>query len=94
MLVKLDDEILFEIDDTMIKLLAHDLLDPISEIKRRLQYIIDHKCDQCYERLEKEYLDVLRQDDSVKSIPKSKKDFVDLVVLRQDYKNRRQREEI
>jgi len=37
MQVKLDDEVLFEIDDRMINLMGHDLLDPIPDIKRRLR---------------------------------------------------------
>ena len=92
MKIKLDDEILFEIDDRMMQLIAHDLMDPKVEIKRRLRYAIEHKCDQIYERLEKEWLPKLREDPKIDSIPKSKTALCDLIFSRQDYKNRVQRE--
>lgn len=94
MQVKLDDEVLYEITESQLQLLAHDLVDPISEIKRRLNYIVEHKCDQCYERLEKEWLPILRDDPNVSSIPKSKVDFIAAVVSRPDYKNRAARDPI
>jgi hypothetical protein len=37
MLVKIDDEVIFEIDERMVKLIAHDIEDPITDIKRRLR---------------------------------------------------------
>lgn len=91
MKVMLDDEVLYEIDDRMIALIAHDVEDPIAHIKHLLRYFVQHKCDQCFQRMEKEYIDVLRNDDIVKSIPKSRTEFVDLVTSRKDYKNRKQR---
>lgn len=92
MKIKLDYEVLFEIDERMIKLFAHDLLDPIEEIKRRIRYAIEHKCDRIYERLEKEWIPKLREDPKVDSLPKSKTALCDLIFSRQDYKNRAQRE--
>ncbi len=92
MQVKLDDEIIFEIDDLMIKLLANDLLDPISEIKRRLQYIIEHKCDRCYERMHQEWTKKFSEDPNITSIPSKKRDFVNAVVSHPKYKNRIQRD--
>ena len=92
MKVKLDDEVLFEIDETMLKLLAHDLIDPIAEIKRRLRYIIEHKCDRCYERLEQEYKQKLIDDPEIPALPKSRRDMANLILSHKDYKNRSQRE--
>ena len=89
--VKLDDEILFSIDDIMLKLLAHDLDDPIEEIKRRLKYIIEHKCDMCFQRLNDEYLPKLENDPDIHSIPKSKRDRVNLICQLPYYKNKQQR---
>lgn len=93
MKVKLNDEVIFEIDERMVKLLANDVLDPINEIKRRLQYIIEHKCDMIYERLEKEWLPKLREDKKITSIPTSKTALCDLIFSRPDYKNRSQRDD-
>jgi len=92
MQVKLDDEVLFEIDDLMVNLLAHDLLDPIQEIKRRLKYIIDHKCDQCYERMRLEWTQKFTNDPNMTSVPTKKADFVNLVLTHPDYKNRVERD--
>lgn len=93
MKVKLDDEVLFEIDETMLKLLAHDLLDPVEDIKRRLRYIIEHKCDRCYERLEKEYKQKLIDDPEIPALPKSRRDMANLMLSHKEYKNRAQREQ-
>lgn len=85
MIVKIDEEVIFEIDDLMLKLLADDLEDPISEIKRRLRWVIEHKCDQCFKRLEQKWMPVLREDPFVDSIPKSKSKFCDLVFSHRNY---------
>lgn len=92
MKVKLDDEVLFEIDERMVKLIAHDIIEPLEDIKRRLRYIIEHKCDQCFARLQKEWLEKLSNDPSIDSIPSKKAAFVDLVLAHPEYKNRSQRE--
>jgi hypothetical protein len=94
MQVKLDDEVLYEIDDHMLKLLAHDLLDPIAEIKRRLEWVIKHKCEQCEKRIEEEVITELINDPSYEWIPKDKKKLVEMFMKRADYKNRAQRESL
>ena len=92
MQVKLDNEVIFEIDDRMVKLLAHDLLDPIGEIKRRLRYIIEHKCDQSYERMKAEYMPKFEVDPSITTIPSKKTTLADFIMAHPSYKNRSQRE--
>lgn len=92
MQVKLDNEVILEIDQHMLDLLAYDLSNVNDEIKRRLHWVITHKADQCYERLEKEWLPKLRSNPNIVSIPKSRIDFVNLVKSQQDYKNREQRD--
>lgn len=88
MQVKLDDEVLFEIDDRMVKILAYDLLDPMDEIKRRLRWIIEHKCDCCFSRMQEEYKELLTNDNNIKSFPKSKQEMADLIMSRPYYKDR------
>jgi hypothetical protein len=58
-------------------------------MKRRLEWVLRHKAEQCYIRFEKEWLEKLRNDPSVDSIPKSKEAFVALVKSRPDYKDRK-----
>jgi hypothetical protein len=63
-----------------------------ADMKRRLEWVLRHKAEQCYIRFEKEWLEKLRNDPSVDSIPKSKEAFVALVKSRQDYKDRATRD--
>lgn len=90
--VFLDDEKLFTISDTDIKLLAHDLEDPISEIKRRLEYIISHKCDQCYKRMRDEWVERFEKTGEISAVPLGRDAFVALVTAHPDYKDRVERE--
>src|ERR1700690_3565331 len=98
MKVLLDDEVLFEIDERMIKLLAHDLLDPVAEIKRRLRWVIEHKCDRCFDRLSQEWtaLDATGQSklsrSGISSMPTSKTALVDLIFDHPEYLDRISRE--
>jgi hypothetical protein len=98
MKVKIDDEVIFEIDDVMVKLIAHDIEDPIPDIKRRLRYIIEHKCDRCYDRLKAEWLAEDASGESklsrsgVRAIPTNKRDLAGLILSHPEYKNRVQRE--
>ncbi len=98
MLVKLDNEVLFEIDDRMIKLLAHDLVNPIEEIKRRLKWVIEHKCDQCFLRMSQEWTTPDEKGESklsksgIDAVPTSRRGLVDLIVSHPHYKNRSARE--
>ncbi|HLT41326.1 MAG TPA: hypothetical protein VKZ95_01370 [Sphingobacteriaceae bacterium] len=89
MKIKFDDEEILELDETTLKLFGKELIEcPFEDIKRRLKWVITHKLDQNYKKLEDEWLPKLRQDDSVASIPKSRKEFCELVFARDDYKCR------
>lgn len=96
MKVKIDDEVIFEIDNRMIKLFAHETLDPIQEIKRRLRWVIEHKCDQCFERLINEWTKSTDGPSKLEKcgvtyIPTNKQQLCDLIFSCRDYKNRSQR---
>lgn len=60
-----------------------------ADMKRRLKWVLSHKVEQCYARFEKEWLEKLRNDPAVTSIPKSKADFIAMVKSRPDYKDRK-----
>lgn len=99
MKVKLDDEVLYEIDDRMINLIGHDVADPIDHIKHLLLYFVQHKCDRCFERLSHEWTAQDANGESklslagVQSVPTNKRGFVDLVQSLPSYKNRAKRDE-
>ncbi len=92
MKVKLEDEVLYEIDERMIKLISHDIIDPIAHIKHLLRYFVQHKCDQCFARLESEYIPKLREDPSITVLPIDKRQLADLIFSHPSYKNRADRE--
>lgn len=92
MQVKVNDKVIFEISDVDFKLLEHDLLDVPGEIERRLQYIIQHKVEQCYKRFKAEWDDKLSKDPDVNSIPTKRDDYVNFIIKLPDYKNREVRE--
>ena len=94
MKVQVDGKELYEILPWEIQLLENDLLSEIlqSDCERRLEWVLKHKIDQCWLRFEKEWMEKLRADPQVSSIPVDKEAFVNLVMARPDYKNRSQRE--
>lgn len=92
MKIYIDDLELFEITNTDRLLLEHDIINVDDEIKRRLEYIIKHKVDQCYSRLKSEWDKKFESDVNVASIPTKRDNYVALVVSHHDYKNRAQRD--
>jgi hypothetical protein len=62
-----------------------------ADMKRRLEWVLKHKVEQCYNSFEKEWIDKLRIA-GVPSIPIDKAQFVALVKARPEYKNRSQRD--
>lgn len=94
MKIQVDGNELFELLDWEKQVVCNDISedDFESDMKRRLEYILKHKVEQCYKRFFDEWLPKLQQDESVLSIPKSREDFVKLVCSRKDYKCRKARE--
>lgn len=94
MKIQVNDVDLFCIEEWEKKLLANDILEKELEkdLKRRLEWSIRQKIDQCYARFEKEWLPKLQEDPEVTALPASKKEFVEFVLRRPDYKDREARE--
>lgn len=94
MKIKVDDQDVFQLEEWEKKVIKNDIPEEIFEddMRRRLEWALKHKCEQCYARFEKEWLEKLRNDPSVHSIPSGKSEFVEFVTSRPDYKNRSQRE--
>ena len=93
MKIKVDDIELFELTDIQKKVIKNDIPSDIFEddIKRRLFYIINHKYEQCFNRLKSEWEPKLAKA-GVKSIPTDKDEFAQLVFSQKDYKDRSARE--
>ena len=89
-----DDEVVFELNETQMKVLcsdikSHELCD---DLKRRVRYIIEHKYEQCFKRLKQDWEPKLKEL-GLDSIPLDNDKFAELVFSHPNYKNRTQREE-
>lgn len=91
--VQIDSELFFEITESQKDILRNDLesetLD--DDLKRRIKWVIDHKVDQCYERLKNEWIPILEADPEVETIPLDRDQFVSLVLARPEYLNKSER---
>lgn len=93
MKISVDDKELFSLSDTQKQVLMDEIPKDIFEddMKRRLQYILMHKYEQCFERLKKEWEPKLKAL-GVKSIPLDNDEFAQLVFSQESYKSRSQRD--
>ncbi len=89
--IKKDNTEIFQISDVDLKLMADELVDVEDEINRRIQWVIEHKCEQVYKRFRQQWEGKLKSE-NVETIPMQKEAFVNLITVRADYKNRAQRE--
>ena len=77
------------ISDTDEKVMKNDLLD----LDQWVQDAVTGKKNNCWKRFQREWTQRLMDDESfTDSIPSNKTDFVNLVLARDDYKNRKDRE--
>jgi hypothetical protein len=100
MKIKCNDEVVFELNDTMKKVICNDLIEDEFEqdMKRRARYIIEHKFQQCYKRLIEEWC--IDHDGSgsklakngIKSIPTHSQELAELILSQPNYKCRKTRE--
>ena len=93
MKIKVDNQEIFELAQWEKDVIQNDIPSEEFEadMKRRLEWVLKHKVERCYERLEKEWIPKLR-DLGVASIPTDRAAFVALVKGRPEYKNRSQRD--
>ena len=84
---------LFELSETQKKVMCPDIPEDIldEELKRRLQYILMHKYERCWERLQKERLPKLAAA-GVKSVPMDKDELAALIFTQPEYKSRKDRD--
>ena len=78
------------VNDTMQAIMNNDLLD----IKTWIEDAVAGKQNNCWKRMQSEWTTKLMNDDSFTDpIPSNQADFVTLVTGREDYKNRKERDE-
>lgn len=93
MKISVNDEIVCELSLTQKKVIQNDVnIDEFdADMKRRVNYIIMHKYDKCFERLKKEWDGkFLRL--GISMIPTENDAYAELIFSQQEYKNRKQRE--
>jgi len=93
MKISVDDQELFRLSETQKKVIKNDIHEDIfdEDMKRRLQYILTHKYERCFERLKKEWEPKLRAN-GVSMIPTDPDALAVLIFSQPNYKNRSQRE--
>lgn len=93
MKVKVNDKEIFELAQWEKDVIQHDIPSETfdADMERRLEWVLKHKAEQCYNRFEKEWTEKLRSA-GVPSIPTDKATFVAMVKARPEYKNRSQRD--
>jgi hypothetical protein len=94
MKISVNDQEIFTLAEWEKNVIKNDINanDFDADMKRRLEWALKHKAEWCYIRFEKEWLEKLRADPAVQSIPKSKEAFVAMVLARHDYKDRAARD--
>lgn len=94
MKVQVNGEDLFELNEVQKKVICNDIHEDIFEedMKRRLQYILMHKYERCFERLKKEWEPKLAC--RVDAVPTHPDKFAELVMAQPDYLCRKKREEL
>lgn len=93
MKVSINDIELFTLNDTQKSVISNDIPSDILEddIKRRVQYVVMHKYEQCFERLKKEWEPKLAKA-GAQFIPTDKDAFARMVFDHPEYRDRKSRE--
>lgn len=93
MKVQVDNKVVLELNETQKKVIQNDIPSEIfqEDMERRVNYIVSHKYERCFERLKKEWEPKLKG--RVASIPLDNDAFAELIFSQPDYKNRSKREE-
>ncbi len=84
------------ITDTQQTILSNDLYNDTDNagIDTWIDEALTGKINSCWKRMHREWSDKLTNDESFTDpIPSNQSDFVDLVVARPDYKNRKARDD-
>ena len=84
------------ITDTQQTILSNDLYNDTDNagIDNWIDEALTGKINSCWKRMHREWSDKLTNDESFTDpIPSNQSDFVDLVVARPDYKNRKARDD-
>jgi len=93
MKISVDNKEVFALNDTKKKVMKHVLYEEIfvSDMERRVRYIIETKYKACMERLKAEWIPKLKEN-KVSSVPLDDDALAELIFSQPGYKNRSQRD--
>ncbi len=93
MKISVDNDELFTLSETQKKVIQNDIPSEIfvEDMKRRLQWVLTHKYERCFERFKKEWEPKLKER-GIEMIPTNEEKFAQLVFSQDDYKDRSSRE--
>ena len=93
MKISVDDKEIFSLSEPQKKVIMNDIHEDIfdEDMKRRLEWVLMHKYQRCFERLKSEWETRLKNS-GVKSMPLDNDEFAQLVFSHPDYKSRKERE--
>lgn len=93
MKISVNDKELFTLSDIQKQVIGNDIDSELLEadLKRRIEYIVMHKYERCFERLKSEW-DLKLKENGVKMIPTDFDDYAVLVFSQPNYKDRTTRE--
>jgi hypothetical protein len=92
MKVSVNDQELFTLSDIQEQVIQYDIHKDIFEedMKRRLEWVLMHKYDQCFKRLKEEW-DVKLTENGVAMIPTNKDEYAKLVFSQKNYQSKADR---
>ncbi|MBE3085179.1 MAG: hypothetical protein IMZ64_03050 [Bacteroidetes bacterium] len=93
MKISVNDTELYTLSETQKNVIKNDIHEDEfdADMKRRLEYILTHKYERCFERLKKEWEPKLVAK-GVEMIPTNKDSFAQLVFALPEYKGRKARD--
>ena len=93
MKISVNDQELFTLTDTQKRVIMNDIPSEVfdEDMKRRLQYILMHKYEECFKRLKAEWEPKLVAN-GVESIPTNSDALAELIFNQPNYKDRAARE--
>ena len=95
MKISVNDQELFTLSEIQKQVIKNNVHVDIFEddMKRRLQWILIHKYDECFKELKAEW-DAKLAINGIKMVQTDQDEYSQLVFSQQDYKDRAQREEL
>ena len=93
MKISVDDKELYTLSETKKNVIKNDINadDFDADMKRRLDWVLNHKYEQCFKRLKNEW-DMKLPALGVETIPTDPDAYAELVFARPEYKDRKARD--